>query len=142
MKEIITLRYSNYLKQEVSRILIYGYKYLSDLEYRKKIINKIRNDHVKQKMIAKHGRKEYNRRTNYRVSVKERILKDNEYGYCKMCRKKKERKELSADHIIPLRFGGKHEKLNIQLLCKECHLAKTHKDNGTKPKSSLSTTKS
>lgn len=128
----------------IKRTLIYGARYYFDLEFRRKIINKIRNKHVKEKRVAIYGKKEVNRRSNYTRSVKKRILKDSAYGRCETCRIWKPREELTVDHIVPIAMGGKNEKSNMQLLCRSCHTEKTHNDNGTQPnilKTKLSTSK-
>ncbi len=139
MKEIVTKHHHEKYQLIVQRILVYGFLYYTDLGYRKKIINKIRNRHLREKKIAKLGQKEVNRYHNYLVSCKKRILKDRTHGACAICKTWKPRAEISVDHIIPVKLGGKSEKSNMQILCKDCHRAKTHKDNGTKPK--LSTRK-
>jgi len=38
------------------------------------------------------------------------------------------------DHIIPLIIGGQHREANLQLLCHECHAAKTVRDVKIKAK--------
>lgn len=38
------------------------------------------------------------------------------------------------DHIVPLILGGKHAESNLQLLCNECHAAKTVRDVKLKAK--------
>lgn len=35
-----------------------------------------------------------------------------------------------ADHVIPLAKGGTGDRSNYQLLCKECHQAKSNADKG------------
>lgn len=38
------------------------------------------------------------------------------------------------DHIVPLILGGKHAESNLQLLCNECHAAKSARDVKIKAK--------
>lgn len=45
---------------------------------------------------------------------------------CVACRKSIKLK-YHVDHIMPLALGGKHERLNIQLLCPSCNLSKHKK---------------
>lgn len=33
-----------------------------------------------------------------------------------------------VDHIVPLEQGGSNDEINLQPLCKECHLAKTKQE--------------
>jgi 5-methylcytosine-specific restriction protein A len=42
---------------------------------------------------------------------------------CKTC-KKRGRKNITLDHIVPIRDGGANAKHNIQPLCKACHASK------------------
>lgn len=62
------------------------------------------------------------------AGVKERIARRAD-GCCQSCR----RKIVGAlraefDHITPLILGGRNAESNIQLLCHECHSAKTKLD--------------
>lgn len=45
---------------------------------------------------------------------------------CEKCGKRGIRLEL--DHIIPIKEGGTNEEENLQLLCRPCHLKKTHQE--------------
>jgi 5-methylcytosine-specific restriction endonuclease McrA len=57
--------------------------------------------------------------------VKDRVA-DRAKGCCKKCDRRivgKLRAEF--DHVIPLIIGGIHKESNLQLLCHECHAAKT-----------------
>ena len=38
------------------------------------------------------------------------------------------------DHIVPLILGGEHREANLQVLCHECHAAKTSRDIKIKAK--------
>lgn len=40
---------------------------------------------------------------------------------------------LDRDHIVPLSWGGKHDRSNIQWLCLPCHKAKTAHERRTGP---------
>jgi 5-methylcytosine-specific restriction protein A len=35
-----------------------------------------------------------------------------------------------VDHVVPLAKGGADDDTNLQSLCRECHQAKTRRDNG------------
>lgn len=37
---------------------------------------------------------------------------------------------LEVDHVIPLSEGGTSDPDNLQALCRDCHLAKTRRENG------------
>lgn len=45
---------------------------------------------------------------------------------CEKCGRRGVRLEL--DHIIPIADGGTNEESNLQLLCRPCHLKKTHQE--------------
>ncbi len=64
-----------------------------------------------------------------------RAQKMRENPLCIYCQKKgvtRIGKEL--DHIVPVSLGGSNEESNLQLLCFDCHAAKTILDLGQKPK--------
>lgn len=42
-------------------------------------------------------------------------------GICHYCGKKRERLELTMDHIVPLSRGGKSAKGNVVVCCKDCN---------------------
>jgi 5-methylcytosine-specific restriction protein A len=66
--------------------------------------------------------------------VKDRIAADAE-GRCKTCTRPITGKlRAEFDHMIPLIIGGSHRENNIQLLCHECHAAKTKLDVKLKAK--------
>jgi 5-methylcytosine-specific restriction protein A len=66
--------------------------------------------------------------------VKDRIATDAE-GRCKTCTRAITGKlRAEFDHMIPLIIGGSHRENNIQLLCHECHAAKTKLDVKLKAK--------
>lgn len=45
---------------------------------------------------------------------------------------------MEVDHIIPLSKGGSEEDLeNLQVLCTECHGAKTIRESGGRPKAAF-----
>ncbi|MGV3589309.1 MAG: HNH endonuclease [Adhaeribacter sp.] len=51
---------------------------------------------------------------------------------CAVCRT---RRDLKVDHVIPVKYGGGGCWLsNFQMLCHNCHVAKTNKDFGWKQK--------
>lgn len=39
-----------------------------------------------------------------------------------------------VDHVIPLDKGGSDEDSNLQLMCDDCHVDKTNRDNGYRVK--------
>jgi 5-methylcytosine-specific restriction endonuclease McrA len=66
--------------------------------------------------------------------VKERVAYKSG-DCCKKCDRKIEGKlRAEFDHAIPLILGGKHAESNLQLLCHECHSAKTKLDVKLKAK--------
>ena len=66
--------------------------------------------------------------------VKDRIGREAE-GYCQHCQREIAGKlRAEFDHIIPLIIGGEHRESNLQLLCNECHGAKTKLDVKLKAK--------
>jgi 5-methylcytosine-specific restriction protein A len=66
--------------------------------------------------------------------VKDRIVLKAE-GYCRKCSRQVGGKlRAEFDHMIPLIIGGSHRENNIQLLCHECHAAKTKLDVKLKAK--------
>lgn len=68
--------------------------------------------------------------------VKDRIALRSE-GYCQCCRREVVGKlRAEFDHVIPLIIGGEHRETNLQLLCNECHAAKTKRDVKIKAKAS------
>ena len=52
-------------------------------------------------------------------------------GHCDQCRRWAV--ALDRDHIVPLSWGGKHDRSNIQYLCKPCHKRKTAHERRTGP---------
>lgn len=66
--------------------------------------------------------------------VKDRIAAKAE-GYCQKCTREITGKlRAEFDHAIPLIIGGQHRESNLQLLCNECHGAKTVLDVKLKAK--------
>lgn len=66
--------------------------------------------------------------------VKDRIA-DKAERYCQICKREVGGKlRVEFDHITPLILGGKHRESNLQLLCSECHCAKTALDVRLKAK--------
>lgn len=63
------------------------------------------------------------------TEFKEALINKNG-SKCSSCKKRVQR--LHLDHIIPLADGGLHEIENMQLLCVECHRAKTGDENSYK----------
>jgi 5-methylcytosine-specific restriction protein A len=66
--------------------------------------------------------------------VKERVCRKAD-DHCLHCQRPiagKLRAEM--DHIVPLILGGAHREANLQLLCNECHAAKTKLDVRLKAK--------
>jgi len=57
-------------------------------------------------------------------------------GKCCKCTRFIDGKKLTAeyDHIVPLILGGSNSEVNLQLLCKPCHQAKTKLDVKLKAK--------
>lgn len=66
--------------------------------------------------------------------VKERISRGAE-DTCLRCNRKLGGKlQARFDHVIPLILGGQNREMNIQLLCDDCHTAKTRLDVKLKAK--------
>ena len=60
--------------------------------------------------------------------VRDRIARKAE-DCCHKCRRSIAGKlRAEFDHVIPLIIGGKHSESNLQLLCNECHAAKSKLD--------------
>jgi len=61
--------------------------------------------------------------------LRTRIMQDQ--PLCRMCDEKGfVTPGAEMDHIVPLFKGGSNDDDNLQMLCVECHLAKTAKDLG------------
>ena len=73
--------------------------------------------------------------------VKERVARSSGDLCVKCDRKVGEKLRPEFDHAIPLILGGKNRESNIQLLCHECHGAKTKLDVKLKAKVSRVRTK-
>ena len=67
-------------------------------------------------------KKKENRNKSSRLS----FFMENNFT-CNMCKKIFEPKDLQIDHIIPLSLGGRHEKKNLQCLCRFCNVKKSNK---------------
>jgi len=67
--------------------------------------------------------------------VKLRIF-DRDHGCCQSCTRKVGigGEPYQYDHITPLIAGGAHSEANLQLLCTDCHKAKTREDVAEKAK--------
>lgn len=66
--------------------------------------------------------------------VKDRVAQRSD-GCCVKCiRRVTGKLRAEFDHAIPLIVGGKHAESNLQLLCHECHGAKTARDLKLKAK--------
>ena len=64
-----------------------------------------------------------------RFSLKERIRIFEQFkGCCNMCKTKFTAKGFHIDHIKALGNGGDNELANLQVLCKECHYAKSKEE--------------
>ena len=62
-----------------------------------------------------------------RISINTEELIEKSNRICQIC--KLTSKHLEIDHITPLSQGGSNEIENLQVLCKDCHLEKTTKEN-------------
>lgn len=67
-------------------------------------------------------------------SVKERIARKADDRCTKCTREITGKLRAEFDHATPLILGGKHAESNLQLLCHECHGAKTKRDIKIKAK--------
>ena len=63
--------------------------------------------------------------------IRETILKRDNHT-CNICKKRKPKRLLDIDHIIPVKQKiDVFNKNNLRVLCRECHKAKTKMDNET-----------
>jgi 5-methylcytosine-specific restriction protein A len=68
------------------------------------------------------------KRMNIKKSIKIELLNEQDRK-CKKCKIDIECPKYEVDHIIRLADGGSNEIDNLQILCKECHKAKTNAEN-------------
>jgi 5-methylcytosine-specific restriction endonuclease McrA len=47
---------------------------------------------------------------------------------CNICNQPLEVHEMTVDHVIPLHQHGTNQLKNLQILCKDCHIAKTEEE--------------
>lgn len=66
--------------------------------------------------------------------VKDRVASKTDDNCLKCARHIRPPLRAEFDHIIPLILGGEHREANLQLLCHECHSAKTKLDVKVKAK--------
>lgn len=66
--------------------------------------------------------------------VKERVLRASEDSCVRCSRKVGGKLRPEFDHVTPLILGGQNRESNLQLLCNECHGAKTKLDVKLKSK--------
>ncbi len=71
---------------------------------------------------------ELNGRIKFAKQQLHEMAKESEYkcNICKCCIKDIKHE---IDHVIPLSGGGTNEKINLQVLCKACHLVKTSSEH-------------
>ncbi len=74
------------------------------------------------------GKTAFNRYKKYRKKARKWLLGENERALCAICGNEFRGAELTLDHIIPRRLGGKDELSNFQLLCLPCHTEKSAKE--------------
>lgn len=58
--------------------------------------------------------------------VRRKVLQRDGY-VCQLCGS---RSRLEVDHVVPLQEGGPSHIDNLQCLCRNCHIAKTRRENG------------
>ena len=56
-----------------------------------------------------------------------RYAYENQFGVCIKCKEHFKIEEMEADHILPWSKGGKTDKDNCQMLCKQCNRRKSDK---------------
>ncbi|MEE1118938.1 MAG: HNH endonuclease signature motif containing protein, partial [Bacteroidales bacterium] len=56
-----------------------------------------------------------------------RYAYENQFGVCIKCGEHFSIEEMEADHILPWAKGGKTDKDNCQMLCKQCNRRKSDK---------------
>ena len=47
---------------------------------------------------------------------------------CQICNEEVEINDTHIDHVKPISCGGTNGDINLQVLCKSCHLAKTQEE--------------
>lgn len=57
-----------------------------------------------------------------------RVVIERDESRCQMCRRDLELSEITIDHITPRSMGGSDKTINLQVLCRTCHDAKTRDD--------------
>ena len=67
--------------------------------------------------------------TEFPSEFRKRVIQDHwdsEGGYCPSCGRSSLRKmDLSVDHIVPIRHGGRNSSSNSQVLCGSCNSSKS-----------------
>lgn len=66
--------------------------------------------------------------------VQDRVAMKSNDCCQKCCRPVTGKLRAEIDHVIPIIIGGEHRESNLQLLCHECHAAKTKLDVKLKSK--------
>lgn len=98
------------------------------LRHRKKRISEAviyAKNHKEQKQIIQQKRRAEKRNNGGSFSLKDwRALKKKYNDTCLRCKRRDPEIKLTIDHIVPLLFGGKHSKENIQPLCFSCNASK------------------
>lgn len=96
------------------RIKKYGIRYYFDSKFRKR-------------MKCREGNKRYGSGFKARTNTTKRNLIGRDGAHCRICKHYFSEKELTIDHVIPIREGGTNQYKNLQLLCRPCH---NYKDFG------------
>lgn len=56
--------------------------------------------------------------------TKEFLMNLYNYRFCYYCKKQTPKKKRTADHIVPLVSGGKHDPKNLVMACLRCNCSK------------------
>lgn len=59
-------------------------------------------------------------------------LYDKGNGCCPVCTLPLRNGHMAADHIKPLEDGGENREKNLQIICVQCHIAKTKVENSVR----------
>ena len=93
-------------------------RYIATVKHRRANPNKYRD----ARRVYKANRRAAKRNCDANLTPFELSMLRARYGKkCAIC---SDKGNLTIDHIIPLKFGGKHEARNIQFLCQPCNSSK------------------
>ena len=94
-----------------------GLRYYRDGRYRRQVKTNLRNRHKYGSFIGN------------KTSLREALIR-RDGQKCSWCSSYLHRSEMTIDHIKPVSAGGENKKNNLQIMCVDCHIAKTNSENG------------